>query len=71
MSIGLSEQEIFRREALQELRKLGIDPYPPEEFEINVTAKDIQDNYEGNTDSYKNISIAGRIMTRRIMGSVS
>ena len=71
MSIGLSEQEIFRREALQELRNLGIDPYPPEEFEINVTAKDIFENYEANKDSYQSITIAGRIMTRRIMGSVS
>jgi lysyl-tRNA synthetase class 2 len=71
MSIGLSEQEIFRREALQELRKLGIDPYPPEEFEVNATAKDILENFERNKDAYQNISIAGRIMTRRIMGSVS
>ncbi len=71
MSIGLSEQEIFRREALLELRKLGIDPYPPEEYEINVTAKDILKNYELDKTAYQTVSIAGRIMTRRIMGSVS
>ena len=41
MSNGLSELEILRREALAELRKLGIDPYPPEAFEVNVNALDI------------------------------
>ncbi|MFD2164354.1 lysine--tRNA ligase [Paradesertivirga mongoliensis] len=71
MSIGLSEQEILRREALLELRKLGIEPYPAEAYEVNVTAKDIHDNYERDKTSYKNISFAGRIMTRRIMGSAS
>jgi lysyl-tRNA synthetase class 2 len=71
MSIGLSEQEIFRREAMAELRKLGIDPYPPEAFDVNVTAQDIKDNFEKNEGSYKDISFAGRIMSRRIMGSAS
>lgn len=71
MSIGLSEQEIQRRQALQELRKLGIDPYPAEAFEINVTAQDIKENYERDKTNYKNISFAGRIMSRRIMGSAS
>ncbi|WP_423148012.1 lysine--tRNA ligase [Rubrolithibacter danxiaensis] len=71
MSIGLSEQEILRREALQELRKLGIDPYPAEAFDINVNAKDIKENYERDKTNYKNISFAGRIMSRRIMGSAS
>jgi len=71
MSIGLSEQEIQRRQALQELRRLGIDPYPAEEFEINVTAQDIKENYERDKTNYKNISFAGRIMSRRIMGSAS
>jgi lysyl-tRNA synthetase class 2 len=45
MSIGLSEQEIIRRESLQELRNLGIDPYPAETFDVNVTAEDIKQNY--------------------------
>ena len=71
MSIGLSEQEILRREAMTELRKLGIDPYPAEAFNINVNAKDIKENYERDKTSYKNISFAGRIMSRRIMGSAS
>lgn len=71
MSTGLSEQEIQRRQSLAELRKLGIDPYPAEAFEINVTADDIKNNYERDKTSYKNISFAGRIMTRRIMGNAS
>ncbi len=71
MSIGLSEQEIIRRESLQELRNLGIDPYPAETFNVNVTAEDIKQNYERDKLSYKDVRIAGRIMTRRIMGSAS
>lgn len=71
MSIGLSEQEIIRREALQQLRNLGIDPYPAEAYQINVTTEDILKNYERDKTSYKNISFAGRIMSRRIMGSAS
>lgn len=69
--IGLSEQEILRRESLKQLRELGIEPYPAESFPVNVTAQDIHANYERDKTSYKNISFAGRIMTRRIMGSAS
>lgn len=71
MSIGLSEQELQRRESLRQLRELGINPYPAEAFEINVSAADINENYERDKTAYKNISIAGRIMTRRIMGNAS
>ena len=71
MSIGLSEQEIQRRDSLKQLRELGIDPYPAEAFEINAYAADINENYERDKTAYKNISIAGRLMTRRIMGSAS
>lgn len=53
------------------LQELGIDPYPAEAFEVNATAKDILENYERDKLNYKNISIAGRMMSRRIMGSVS
>lgn len=67
----LSEQELLRRESMQELMKLGIDPYPADLFEVNVTAADIHENYERDKTNYKNISIAGRIMTRRIMGNAS
>jgi len=71
MSTGLSEQEILRRNALTQLRELGIDPYPAEEYEINANAADILKNSEGNKDAYQQVSLAGRIMTRRIMGSAA
>jgi lysyl-tRNA synthetase class 2 len=67
----LTDQEIFRRNSLEELKKLGINPYPADLFEINASAKDIKENYERDKLSYKNISIAGRIMSRRIMGNAS
>jgi lysyl-tRNA synthetase, class II len=67
----LSEQEVLRRQKREDLMKLGIDPYPAELYEINVTTEDIQQNYENNKIDYKNISIAGRLMSFRIMGSAS
>src|ERR1700710_2116475 len=67
----LSEQEILRRESLQQLRALGINPYPAEAFNVTAFAQDITENFEKNPDTYKNVVLAGRIMTRRIMGSAS
>ncbi|TAG73668.1 MAG: lysine--tRNA ligase, partial [Runella slithyformis] len=72
----LSEQELLRRQKRQDLINLGIDPYPAEAFEVNATAADISKNYENNkidstTDRYENISLAGRLMSFRIMGSAS
>ncbi len=67
----LNEYEIRRREDRKELLDLNINPYPAELFEINVVTSDILKNYENNKTDYKNISIAGRIMTRRIMGNAS
>jgi lysyl-tRNA synthetase, class II len=67
----LSEQEIIRRQEREELIKMGINPYPSETFKIDVTAKDILLHYEKRKTDYKNVSIAGRIMNRRIMGSAS
>ena len=69
--IGLSEQEQQRRESMQELMRMGIDPFPAATFEINSTAKDILANFEKNPTAYQQISIAGRIMSRRIMGNAS
>ncbi|MBB5436707.1 lysyl-tRNA synthetase class 2 [Pedobacter sp. AK017] len=71
MSTGLSELEVLRRNSLTQLRELGINPYPAEAFEINAHAADILANYERDKTAYKNISMAGRIMSRRIMGSAS
>ena len=65
----LSEQEIIRRQSMDELNKLGINPYPAELFEVNITSEEIHANYPQR--EYKNVSIAGRIMTRRVMGNAS
>jgi lysyl-tRNA synthetase class 2 len=70
-AMQLSEQEIKRREKREELMKLGIEPYPSELFEVNVTAQDIHKNYATHKTDYKDISIAGRIMGFRIMGNAS
>lgn len=67
----LSEQEIQRRNEREALMKMGIDPYPAALFEINVSARDIKENYERRKTDYKDISIAGRLMSKRIMGSAS
>ena len=68
MPLELSEQEVIRRQKCEELRALGIDPFPAASFDINVFARDIRENYERDKTSYKNISIAGRIMSIRDMG---
>lgn len=67
----LTEQEIIRRQAREELEKLGINPYPAELFDVNVSAAEILENYPRHKSDYRSISIAGRIMSRRIMGSAS
>ena len=71
MSQQLSEQENVRRDALQRLIELGIEPFPAEEFQVNVTAKGILENYKEGESDYKDISIAGRVMSKRIMGKAS
>lgn len=71
MSIALSAQEQQRRQNLQGIIDLGINPYPADLFEVNATAQDIKENYERDKLNYKNISFAGRIMSRRIMGNAS
>ncbi|MBA3663957.1 MAG: lysine--tRNA ligase, partial [Bacteroidetes bacterium] len=68
MSTNFSEQELLRRQKLVELKNLGIDPYPADEFKVNANALDIKDNYERDKLNYKDISIAGRLMSIRDMG---
>jgi lysyl-tRNA synthetase class 2 len=69
MSIELSEQEILRRNKLEEISKMGIDAYPAELFEVNATSKNILADFTPEkAEQYKNISIAGRIMGVRDMG---
>lgn len=67
----LNELQLQRRASLYELRKLGVDPYPAELFDVNANAADIMKNYPDDKLSYKNITIAGRLMRRRIMGKAS
>ncbi|MCF8368725.1 MAG: lysine--tRNA ligase [Bacteroidales bacterium] len=67
----LNEQELQRRQSLVELRKLGIDPYPAELYDINITAVEIHKNFPSDNSLYQDISIAGRIMQRRIMGAAA
>jgi lysyl-tRNA synthetase class 2 len=67
----LSEPEIIRREKLKELKSIGIEAYPAEEFFVNVNAADIKENYERDKINYKDISLAGRIMSVRDMGKAS
>ncbi|MEN9445488.1 MAG: Lysine--tRNA ligase, partial [Bacteroidota bacterium] len=67
----LSEQEQIRRNSLAQLRQLGIDPYPAAEFVVTSNASDLKKNFKPDTEGYKNISLAGRIMSRRLMGKAS
>lgn len=61
----------MRRKEREELIAAGINPYPSETFEVNVMAEEIHEFYEKRKTDYKNISMAGRMMSRRIMGSAS
>ena len=67
--LELSEQEIVRRQSLQELRDLGIDPYPAAEYPTDAFSTDIRDNFKD--DEQREVCIAGRMMTRRVMGKAS
>ena len=69
--MNLSEQEQIRRTSVDELRKLGIDPYPAAEYKTNVFAQDIQDNYSPGKNNFQEVCLAGRMMSRRIMGNAS
>ena len=71
MAQSLSEQEIQRREKLDRLRQLGVDPYPAAEFKVDCSAEDILTNFESNKTLYKTISFAGRIMRRRLQGKAA
>ncbi|MDR2057054.1 MAG: lysine--tRNA ligase [Dysgonamonadaceae bacterium] len=69
-TLELSEQEIFRRKSLEELRNLGIEPYPAQEYIVTAYAKEIKETFKDNAPRNE-VSIAGRIMSRRIMGKAS
>ena len=67
----LSEQEQLRRKSLAALREAGINPYPAERFDVNATAHSIAEGYDAAPESFQTVTIAGRMMSRRIMGSAS
>ena len=67
----LSEQEQIRREALKELRRLGIDPFPAAAFPVTVTSKKIKDEFDAARNNFQDVSIAGRLMSKRVMGKAS
>ena len=67
--LELSEQEIGRRQSLQALRDMGINPYPAEEFPVNAWSDDIKANF--NENEKREVTIAGRLMGKRIMGKAS
>lgn len=71
MEHSLSDQEQIRRDSLQELVALGINPYPPETFEVNASAAEIKQKFPADNTQFQEVSIAGRIMSRRIMGAAS
>ena len=68
--LELSEQEIVRRNSLAELRKMGIEPYPAEEYVVTGHTNEIKENFKDDAEP-REVRIAGRIMSRRIMGKAS
>ena len=68
--LELSEQEILRRQSLEELRHMGIDPYPAAEYSTNAFSTDIRENFR-DEDEPRQVCIAGRMMSRRVMGKAS
>lgn len=67
----LSEQEILRRQEREQLMNLGINPYPSETVEVTNYTNEIKENFDKDPERYKQVSLAGRLMRRRIMGSAS
>lgn len=68
--LELSEQEVFRRNSMEQLRQMGIEPYPAAEYVTNAWSKEIKENFKDDAER-REVSIAGRIMSRRIMGKAS
>jgi lysyl-tRNA synthetase class 2 len=71
MNIELSDQEQYRRQSLTELRNLGIEPYPAALYPTNAFSTDIKSNFDENNPQRMEVCVAGRIMSRRIMGKAS
>lgn len=71
MSQQLNDQEVFRRESLTALRQAGIDPFPAPLYPVNAFAAGIKENFESAPENFKEVCLAGRLMSRRIMGKAS
>ena len=71
MQLTLNEQEQQRRKSLEELRSLNINPYPAEGYEVNTSTREILEQYDPEKNNLQSVSLAGRIMNRRIMGNAS
>ena len=67
----LNEQELGRRQSLAKMRELGIEPYPAAMYPVNASSRSIKDEYDPEKQNLKDLCIAGRIMSRRIMGAAS
>ncbi len=70
-NIEYSEQELLRRESMNKLRELGIEPYPAAEYPVNASAAEITEGYDETKGNFSEVCIAGRLMSRRIMGAAS
>ena len=66
-----NEQELNRRASLQKLRELGIEPYPAPMYPVNASSRDIKEGYDAEKNNFQDVCLAGRIMSRRIMGAAS
>ena len=66
-----SEQELLRRESLAKLRELGIEPYPAALYPVNTNAAEIKSGFDAEKGNFQEVCIAGRLMSRRIMGAAS
>ena len=69
--LELSEQEIIRRNSLNELRAMGINPYPAAEYKTNAFSTDIKSEFKDDSPEVRHVSVAGRMMSRRVMGKAS
>lgn len=69
--LELSEQEICRRNSLDQLRAMGIDPYPAAEYPVDAYSTEIKENFDENAETPREVCVAGRMMSRRIMGKAS
>jgi len=70
-SINLSEQELVRRNSLEAIKELGINPYPAEKYEVSNFSTEIKEGFSETKNNFQGVTIAGRIMSRRIMGKAS